>query len=87
MNLSDVRIEPIADPLKQLKDRQEQCLQFLLDSLKVREEHPEYAERIDTVIITVEQVMSENADQIARLEAATRLTIPATQLAQTYQVA
>ena len=61
--------DPVADQIRRLKIQQQSCTTLLLDCLKVRESHPEFAERLDTVIASVEQAMALNAEQLTRLEA------------------
>jgi hypothetical protein len=54
--------------VQSLTAKQQNCTQMLIDCLKVREQHPTQAERIDKIIATIEAVMTENADLLARLE-------------------
>ncbi len=62
----------VSNRINELKVQQDKCTRFILDCITVREQFPQYAERIDDVISTVESVMSENADLLARLEAEAR---------------
>lgn len=54
--------------IENLKSKQQSCTQILLDCLATREKFPQMAPRIDKIISTIEAVMSENADLLARLE-------------------
>ncbi|HEX2909245.1 MAG TPA: hypothetical protein VH186_00450 [Chloroflexia bacterium] len=58
--------------IEQLKKHQQSCTQFLLECISVRQEHPEFAERLDSVIAKVENTMSQNAIVLARLETEAR---------------
>ena len=68
--------------IENLKSKQQSCTQILLDCLATREKFPHMAPRIDKIISTIEAVMSENADLLARLEtnlgvdSASQITVP-----------
>jgi Trp operon repressor len=66
--------QAISQNIKELKTQQEKCTQVLLECIATRDEYPQYAERIDLVISSIEAVMSQNADRLARLEAEARST-------------
>lgn len=67
----------VAERIHRLKAQQNNCMDLLMDCIKVREIHPEYAPRLDQVITSVERTMSQNADLLARLEAEARMTYSA----------
>lgn len=62
----------IVKQIEDLKAQQDKCTRFLLECISVRDQCPQYAQRIDVVINTVETVMSQNADLLARMEADVR---------------
>ncbi len=59
----------VANQIEELKMQQEKCTRFLVDCITVRDQYPQFADRIDTVLDSVETVMSQNAQTLARLEA------------------
>ena len=62
-------INPINEQITKLKQQQQSCTTLLLDCLKVRDNHPDQARRLDEIIAQVEKTMAHNADLLARLEA------------------
>jgi hypothetical protein len=69
MNIPAYRSKNLVQHIAELKEQQEKCSKFLLECITTRDRCPEYAERIDVVISSIETVMSQNADTLARLEA------------------
>lgn len=69
MTSLDFAPQTIVQQIEALKAQQVKCTQFLLECITVRDQCPQYSQRIDVVINSVETVMSQNADLLARMEA------------------
>ena len=72
MTSLDFAPQTIVQKIEALKAQQEKCTRFLLECIAVRDQYPQHAQRIDIVINSVETVMSQNADLLARMEADAR---------------
>lgn len=72
----DVNSQSIRERVSRLKTQQQTCTEFLIECIHYREQHPEYAERLDAVIASIEVVMSQNADMLARLESSHKVGQP-----------
>jgi hypothetical protein len=54
--------------LARLKAQQQACSNLLIECIKIMEIHPEYTNRLMSVMSQVETMMAENTRLIARME-------------------